>query len=189
MSRRSDVVKLVRITLCFAGVVFIVSGMEFGLTRLAIRTPLRSFAETGDVILYVAGMTLYCPLVFAQAALGLVCIRYNKLLARLCGKYSRTPNRIGKQGWKFSELHALMCVALGAFLCAAGIMNVLETLRYVIDMTCFQDRSFGTPNVSTFLFLSLLSVPAILMIYLVPGVLLIRFARQWTGITGRKLRE
>jgi len=186
MNSRPDVAKLMQIALCFAGVVIVVSGLGFGLTRLANRTLFYGNAGTGKLLLYLAGMMLYCPLAFGEAVIGLGCIRYNKRLAGFFEKYARKPSRIGRSAWKFSEIHALCCVFFGAFILYAGATDVINTALLLIDALCF-NRYYHDDMFRTILFWIAGVGSVALIAYLLPGVLLIRFARRLTGVIGKKI--
>ena len=179
---RVDVAKLARIALCFAGVLMIVSGIESGLTSLANRVLLASNAQTRDVVFYIVGMILFCPLAFGKAAIGLCCIRFNKSLVRFCEKYSRKQVRIGSPSWRLSEVHALCCVFFGMYVLYCGIVDIMNGAILFINMASY----YGITNTATwFAFF----IPAALFFYLAPGGLLIRFAKTLTAMIGKKLAK
>jgi len=183
MSKRVDVVKSALIALCFAGVLMIVSGLEAGLTSLANRTLFYGHDQMRDVIFYVVGMILFCPLAFGKAAIGLCCIRWNRQLVRFCEKHSRKQVRIGQPVWKSSEIHALCCVCFGMFVLYHGMADLIAVTLIVIDRLCFASGNF---HGAAFL---VVTVFAALPIYLIPGGLLIRFAKTLTAMIGKKLAK
>lgn len=185
-SERIDVVKLIRIILYFAGVVMIVSGITSGLFRLDGRTPLNAYVGADSLAPRILGMLLFCPLAFGGVFLGLACIRYNGPLARRMEKYSRKRARIGKPCWKLSEIHALFSVFLGAYLLYAGILEVFNCMIYGIEaVSLLRDMPGGTFRWIWEVLIFV--IPLILLYYLLPGGLLIRFAPKLTALIGNAL--
>jgi len=183
MSKRVDVAKLARIALCFAGVLMIVSGLESGLTSLANRTLFYGHDQMRDIIFYVVGMILFCPLAFGKAAIGLCCIRWNRQLVRFCEKYSRKQVRIGLPAWKSPEIHALCCAFFGMLVLYHGMAYVIAVTLIIIDRLCFASGDFH--GVAFFVMTVFVALP----FYLIPGGLLIRFAKKCTAIIRKKLAK
>ena len=184
MSKTIDVVKLARIALCFAGILIILSGAQTGLTLLENREFLVGHPTTAETAWYVVGMLIFCPLVFAETVIGVLCIRYNQRIVYFLERYSRKRIRYGKKRWKRSEIHAFFCVVFGAILFYWGIVITLNTTAFVIQVCCARRHFF---NVFSDDILLLLMGLAVILLSLTPGLLLVLFARRLTACIDRRL--
>ena len=184
MSKTIDVVKLARIALCFTGILIILSGVQTGLTQLENRQYLVGHPTTAEIAWHVVGMLIFCPLVFAKVAIGVWCIRYNQRIVYFLERYSRKRIRYGKKRWKRSEIHAFLCAAFGAMLFYWGIVDILNTTALVIQACCVRRDLF---NVFSSDILILLMGLAVMLLLLIPGLLLVLFARRLTACVDRRL--
>jgi hypothetical protein len=188
MSKTIDVVKLARIALCFAGILIILSGVQTGLTLLENREFLVGHPTTAETAWYVVGMLIFCLLVFAKVFIGVLCIRYNQRIAYFLERYSRKNIRYGKKRWKRSEIHAFFCVVFGATLFYLGIVDILNTTAFVIQACCVRRDFFEVVFSGDVAFLPMgLIVMLLLLLRLIPGPLLVLFARRLTAWVDRRL--
>jgi hypothetical protein len=179
MSKHVDVAKLARIALCFAGILLILSGIGAGLRHLEDHVIFEGTPILPKTVLYAIWALFLCPLAFAEVFFGLLCIRYNRRVVCFFEKYSRKPDRCGKSRWKRSEKHAFLGVAFGAASFYWGITDLLSSTVWVLPVFMTRHHSFGEASAGYVILILTFGLGVILGL-LVPGLLLMLFARRWT---------
>lgn len=184
MHRPVDVAKLARVALCFAGIAIILSGMQNGLTMLEERAIPPGHITTGENARHVVGMLIFCPLIFAKVGIGIFCIRRNEAVIRFAEKFSRKKSRRGRKQWKAAEKHAFLAVGFGLILFYCGVVDILNTTAFLVQQYCAYHAFFGGMSARE-MGLGLLMGLGMILLLLIPPLLLVLFARQWTGWISR----
>lgn len=187
MKSSPDIAKLIRIALCFFGVLAILSGMTTGLQQLESRVFPGGNLTTFEYVRYWAGVALFCPLVFVEVFLGLLIIRYNARIVDFLERCSRTKSRRGKKHWKRWETHACLVATLGVYLLYSGGVSVLNYSGMFVQLFCTQPEHVKQLLAdATGMFLAVLFLLFMLLLMFMPGLLLMRFARCLTGWIDKK---